>query len=178
MRSTWPLLVTLFVLAMTDAAVAGAPVAERASDLSAKIGVWEGRWTYSGRIYKTVYSDAHSDSGTIDCAWAKATYMVCNYASDDPPHDNLSIFAYSPAAKSLVHVGISRDLKPLWEKVSLQGDTWSTRVELPYDGKTIVVRDDFVFLSADKHTTTESISADGGRTWTTIIKTTAVKSAS
>ena len=45
-------------------------------------------------------------------------YMVCDYFSDDPPHDNLSIFSYSPAAKAYTHVGVYKDAKRSWEKVT------------------------------------------------------------
>ena len=138
--------------------------------------IWEGHWTYSGQIYQTAYSQAHSDSGVVDCEWMPSKgYMVCDYSSDDPPHNNLSILSYSPSEKAYTHVGVTKDSKPDWEKILLSGNTWTTPTEIPYNGKTLDYRTVFIFLSANTQLTKVQVSSDHGRTWVTIIKTTATK---
>lgn len=167
------------VLAFVAAAGGAALGDTHSSDPPGKLGIWKGRWSYSGRIYETPYSQAHSDSGTGDCNWTPSGgYMICDYFSTDPPHNDLSIFSYSSVAKAYVHVHIAKDSKPSRESVILNGNTWMTIRDIPYHGKTLAYRTVFVFLSANKQTTTVQISADGGRRWTTLIETTAVKVAS
>jgi hypothetical protein len=101
--------------------------------------------------------------------------MTCDYISTDPPHNDLSVFSYSSVAKSYTHVEITKDAKPSWEKVTQSGNTWITSSEVPYKGKTIALRDAFVFLSSVKQTTTVQVSADMGQSWITLIEVTAVK---
>jgi hypothetical protein len=58
------------------------------------------RWNFSGRIYETKYSHAHADTGVADCAWtANKGYVICDYFSDNPPHDDLSVISYRPAVR-------------------------------------------------------------------------------
>jgi hypothetical protein len=171
-------MVAVFLSTLASLAVMGTttPDTSQAFNPSGKLGVWQGRWSYSGRIYETPYSHAHSDSGTADCSWMPGRgYMICDYVSNDPPHDNLSVFSYSPVAKAYTHVEITKNAKPSWEKVTQNGNTWITSSELPYKGKTIALRDVFVFLSPDKQTTTVQASADMGQRWITLIKILAVK---
>jgi hypothetical protein len=125
----------LAFLAMTAAATPGA---SQSSDPTGKLAMWEGHWSYSGHIYETPYSHAHSDSGTVDCNWmSNRTYMLCDYSSTDPPHNDLSVFSYSPDAKAYTHVEITIDSKPSWETVTQNGNTWVTPSERSYKGKTI-----------------------------------------
>lgn len=167
------------IAALVAIALNIAPCVSQPSDPPGKLGLWEGHWTYSGQIYQTAYSQAHSDTGVFDCDWMpNRGYMVCDYFSDDPPHDNLSIFSYSPAAKAYTHVGVFKDSKPHWEKVTLSGNTWITPTETTYRGKMLGYRTVMVFLSADKQLTMVQASADRGRTWLTLIKITAEKVAS
>jgi hypothetical protein len=141
-----------------------------------KLGIWVGRWNYSGRIYQTPYSDAHSDSGTGVCEWAPGNaYIICDYFSNDPPHDDLSVFSYSPTAKAYTHYTVHQESPPTAEKVTQSGNTWTTLREVPHNGRTLLVRTIFAFLTSDKHTTTVQVSADHARTWTTIIQTTNTK---
>jgi hypothetical protein len=174
MRSTMELLLpALAFVAMMGAAT---PDTSQSSDPPGKLGMWEGRWSYSGHIYETAYSHAHSDSGTVDCNWMPSRgYMVCDYISNDPPHNDLSVFSYSSVAKAYTHVEITQDAKPSWAKVTQSGNTWITSSELPSKGKTLVLRDVFVFLSPIKQTTTVQVSADRGQSWITLIKITAAK---
>lgn len=60
------LLSTLAIVTLTG--VAPADVSQ-SSDPLGKLGIWVGHWTFSGQIYATKYSTAHSDSGTADCSW-------------------------------------------------------------------------------------------------------------
>lgn len=171
-------ILSFFLPALVFVAMIGAATSDtsQSADPSGKLGMWQGRWSYSGRIYETAYSQAHSDSGTADCNWTPHEgYMICDYFSNDPPHNNLAVFSYSPAEKAYMHAVITKDSKPSWEKVALSGNTWITSSERPYKGKTLRFRDVFVFLSPDKQTTTVQASADMGQKWVTLIEVSAVK---
>jgi hypothetical protein len=162
------------------AAMTGAGIADPtpASDSSGKLGMWVGRWNFSGQIYETKYSHAHADTGIADCTWtANRGYVICDYFSDNPPHDDLSVMSYSPSAKAYTHAEIHKDRPPSSEKVTQNGNTWITSSDVPDNGRTLVLRTTFVFLTADKQTTKVQISADKGRTWVTMIQVTAVKAA-
>ena len=163
----------LALLAMTGSAM---PDPLQSSDPPGKLGVWEGRWNYSGQIYETSYSHAHSDSGTIECRWMpNRGYMVCDYFSNDPPHDNLTALSYSPAAKSYTLVEIEKDAQAPRETITQSGNTWITSRAVPGNGKKLILRTVFVFLTPDKQTNTVQVSADKGQTWTKMIETTAVR---
>jgi hypothetical protein len=176
MRSKFTaLLSTLAFAALTGAGIAGP---SPASDPSGKLGIWVSRWNFSGQIYQTKYSHAHADTGVADCAWtANKGYVICDYFSDNPPHDDLSVISYNPSAKAYTLAQIHKDRPPSSEKVTQNGNTWITSRSVPGQGKTLVLRTTFVFLAPDKQTTTVQISADKGQTWTTIIRVTAEKAA-
>jgi hypothetical protein len=141
-----------------------------------KLGMWAGQWTFSGQIYPTKYSTAHSDSGTADCSWMpNKGYIVCDYFSTDPPHDDLAVISYSPAAKAYTLVNIHKDSPPSFEKVTQTGNTWIASSDIYDNGKALARRTVFVFLSPDKQTTTVQVSADKGKNWTTMIHVTGVK---
>jgi len=171
---------TVLLSALAFAALTGSSIADPspASNPSAKLGIWVGRWNFSGQIYETNYSQAHADTGVADCAWsANKGYVVCDYFSDNPPHDDLSVVSYSPSASAYTLVQIHKDAPPSSEKVTQSGSTWITSRNVLDKGKALVLRTTFVFLTPDKQTTTVQVSADEGQTWTTIIQITAVKAA-
>jgi hypothetical protein len=176
-------IIALLVPALALAAAAGTapPGASHASDPPGKLGIWEGRWSYSDRTYKTPYSHAHTYSGTGVCNWSpNRGFMICDYLNRDPdpgvPVNDLAIFSYDPAEKAYTRLGISNDDKPFGEHVTVEGNTWTTSAEIPYKGKTIIYRDVHVFLHDGKRTTTAAqISADKGKTWTTISRFTGVR---
>jgi hypothetical protein len=171
---TMTLLLSTVVLAAT--AGAAAPGASQSAAPPGKLGMWTGHWTYTGRIYETPYSHAHSDSGSLDCSWVpNSGYMVCDYSSNDPPHNHLSVITYDSVAKAYAEVLVVQDSKASWNKMTQRGDTWTISSEIPYKGKTLMSRDVFVFTSPNKHITRVQISANNGRSWTTMIETTAVK---
>lgn len=175
MRSAVVLLLSTVALAAT--AGAAAPAASQSPP--GKLGLWAGHWTYSGRIYETPYSHAHSDSGSLDCNWVpNSGYMVCDYSSNDPPHNHLSVITYDPAANAYTEVLIRQESKPSWNKMTQSGDTWTISSEIPYKGKPVMSRDVFIFTSPNRHITRVQISSNNGRSWTTMIETTAVKIAS
>jgi hypothetical protein len=103
--------------------------------------------------------------------------MVCDYFSNDPPHDDLSVFSYNATDRSYTHVEVGKDSEPRSDKVTQSGTTWTALSEFPYKGKTMLDRVVFSFASPEKQTTKVEFSPDGGRTWTTVIETTGVKSA-
>ena len=174
MRSAIALLLSTVALAATASATA--PVASQPAAPPGKLGMWAGHWSYSGRIYGTPYSQPHSDSGSLDCNWVpNSGYMVCDYSSNDPPHNHLSVITYDPAAKAYTEVLIRQNSAPSWNKMTQRGDTWTISSEISYKGKTLMSRDLFIFTSPGKHITKVQISADNGRSWTTMIETTAVK---
>ncbi len=167
------LLSTLAIVALTGATPTDP---SQSSDPSGKLGMWAGQWAFSGQIYPTRYSTAHSDSGTADCSWMpNKGYVVCDYFSDDPPHDDLGIISYSPSAKAYSIVVIHKDSPPSFEKVTQSGNTWIASRDVHDNGNALVLRTVFVFLSPDKQTTTVQASADAGKSWTTMIQVTGVK---
>lgn len=152
------------------------PDASQGFDPLGKLEIWQGHWTYRGQIFETRYSHARSDSGTFDCNWMQSSgYMVCEYNSADPPHNDLSIFNYNPVTKAYAHVEVTKDSKPTWEPVSRNGNTWTTSTDVPYKGKTMVYQVVFTFDSAHKQITTVRLSGDNGQNWVTVARTTAVR---
>ncbi|MFZ0032416.1 MAG: hypothetical protein WAK84_11155 [Candidatus Cybelea sp.] len=175
MRSKFTVLSTLAFAALIGAGVAHPPLA---SDQSAKLGIWQGRWNFSGQIYETKYSTAHPDTGVADCTWtANKGYVICDYFSDNPPHDDLAVISYSPSAKAYRLVQIHKDRPSSSETLTQRGNTWITSSDVPDKGKALVLRTTFVFVTPDKQMTTVQVSADKGQTWTTTIRVTAVKAA-
>jgi hypothetical protein len=171
---------TVLLSTLAFAALASAAMADPspASDPSGELGIWVSRWNFSGQIYETKYSHAHADTGVADCAWsANKGYVICDYFSDNPPHDDLAVITYSPSAKAYTLAQIHKDRPPSSEKVTQNGNTWITSRNVSDKGKTLVLRTTFVFLTPDKQTTTVQVSGDKGQTWTTTIQVTAVKAA-
>jgi hypothetical protein len=171
---------TVLLSTMAFITLTGAGIADTSpgSDPLATLGIWVGRWNFSGQIYETRYSHAHADTGVADCTWtANRGYVICDYFSDNPPHDDLSVMSYSPWAKVYTHSEIHKDRPTSSETVTQSGNTWITSRDVPDQGNMLVLRTTFVFLTPDKQTTTVQVSADKGQTWTTIIQVTAVKAA-
>src|SRR5579863_10291934 len=95
------LLSSLAFAALTGAGLADPSLASEASDPSGKLALWVGRWNFSGQIYQTKYSHAHPDTGVASCIWAtNKGYVICDYFSDNPPHDDLSVISYNSSAKA------------------------------------------------------------------------------
>ena len=168
-------------LALAGIATAATSEGSQASDPTAQLGIWEGRWTYSEQDYETPYSHAHTNSGTADCNWSpNKGFMVCDFLNSDPspgtPVNDLAIFSYSSATKTFTRVGVFKETKPFLNQVTIQENTWITSAEIPYQGKTLIYRDVYVFPPEGKQrTTTVQISADKGQTWTTVTQFTAVR---
>jgi hypothetical protein len=174
MRSKFTALLSTLVFATL--ACAGIADTPPASDPAGKLGMWLGHWTFSGQIYQTPYSEAHADTGVGDCTWTvHKGYLTCDYFSDNPPHDDLAVIGYNPTVKAYTIAVVHHDRPPTSEKLIQNGNTWISSRDVPYKGKTLVLRTTFVFLTADKQTTTVQISADKGQTWITMIAVTAVK---
>jgi hypothetical protein len=174
MRSTFGAYLTALALASLTAA--GVADSSPASDPAASLGVWVGRWNFGGRMYSTKYSQAHADTGVADCEWtANRGYVTCDYFSNDPPHDDLAVLSYNTAAKAFMVDQIHKDRPPTSGIVMHHGNTWITSAEVRDKGTMLVLRTTFVFLTRDKQTTTVQVSADKGRTWTTMIRVTAAK---
>jgi hypothetical protein len=168
---------TAFLSTLACAALtAGLADPSSAFDPSGKLGMWVGHWTFSGRIYRTPYSEAHPDTGVGDCNWTvHKGYVTCDYFSEDPPHDDLAVIGYNPSARAYTIAVVHHDRPATSETVTQHGNTWISSRDVSYQAKTLVVRTTFVFLTPDKQTTTVQISADKGQTWTTTIAVTAVK---
>lgn len=168
------LVVPSTVLALLMGAATAAPSAT--SEPPPQLEMWLGRWTFNGHIYQTPFSDAHPDTGIADCTWAaNKGYVICDYFSDNPPHDDLAVIAYSPSAKAYHLVQIHKDRPSSSETLTNNGNIWVTLRDSSDEGKALVVRTTFVFVTRDKQTTTVQISADKGQTWTTTVRVTAVK---
>lgn len=146
-----------------------------------KLGMQEGRWAYTERDYQTPYSSAHTNNGTSDCNWApNRGFMVCDYLNSSPsngvPANDLAVFSYNAAAHTYGRLGIFKDRRAFAEHVTINGDTWTTSADIPYKGSTLILRTVHVFSQDGKHANaTTQISADRGKTWTTISRFTAAK---
>jgi Protein of unknown function (DUF1579) len=150
------------------------------SDPIAKLGVWAGRWTYHAEVYETPYSHAYASDGTQDCGWSpNHGFMVCDYLNSNPapgsPLTDLGVFSYNPTTKTYTRVSVFQGSKPFVQDVTIDGNIWTTSATIPYKGKTLIHRDVYVYQSADKRTTTTQLSADGGATWITVEKFTALR---
>ena len=171
------------LLAMVLVFAVTAPVASQDTDPASKLGVWGGRWTYHAQSYETPYSHASAYDGTADCNWSpNHGFMVCDFLNRNPepgtPANDLAIFSYDPGTKTFTRVGVFKESKPFVQQVSVDGDTWTTSSEIPFKGKTVIYRNVYVFSAAGKRTTTTEISADDGKTWTTVTRFTAEQIAS
>lgn len=142
----------------------------------------QGHWTYSGQYYATAARRAGPSRGVMDCnVMPNKGYLSCDILSSIPDADtgiranDLSLFSYNPSEKSYMHFVITGDTSPLGERLTIDGNKWVSHSEISERGKTIMLRDFFVFLSADKLDQTSQFSVDNGRTWVTRWHAIAVK---
>jgi len=149
-----------------------------------KLRPMQGHWTYSGQFYETANSHAGPSRGAMDCnLMPNKGYLSCDILSSIPEADtgiranDLSLFSYSPSEKSYLHFVIFDSVSPLGERLTIDGNRWVSHSELTVKGKTIMLRDFFVFSSADKLDQTSQISIDNGRTWLTRWHAIAVRAA-
>jgi hypothetical protein len=170
-----------FIATFLASAVAFVPTAaSQASDPTDKLGIWAGRWTYHAQTYETRYSHAYTYDGTAACNWSpNHGFMVCDYLNHNPepgaPVNDLGVFSYDPNTRAFSRVGVFNESKPFTQQLSVDGNRWTASAKIPYKGKTIIYRDVYLFQSSDKRTATTQISADDGKTWTTVTKFTAVQ---
>lgn len=165
----------LLVVTMASATT---PSASQSLNPYRQLDIREGRWTYSGQSFETPYSHARTSFGIDDCTWMPGkVYMVCGIMStSNPPDPNaLSVFSYNRTAGTYTHVVSSDDSKPLWETVTVRGDTWLAQAQIPNGGKTILLRDLYTFLSPDRMTERVTLSVDQGRHWIVRWQSTEVK---
>lgn len=158
------------------------PVHAQDAGPDAKLSIWSGNWTYHEQSYETRYSHASTYDGTADCNWSvNHGFMVCDFMNHHPsagtPVNDLAIFSYDSTSKKYSQVGVFHDNKPFTQQLMTDGNTWTSSAAIPYQGKTIIHRNVYVFESVDKRATTTQISADNGKTWTTITRFTAEKTA-
>jgi hypothetical protein len=169
---------TLSIIAVL---IPGLAAASPVSDPTSRLGMWDGRWTYTERDYDTKYSHANTNHGTGDCNWApNRGFMVCDYLNRSPgngvPMNDLAVFSYNPAEHSYARLGIFKDRKSFAEKVTVDGNTWVTSTDIPSKRGTLVYRNVHVFSrDGTQASATTQISADNGKTWTTISTFTATK---
>jgi len=140
-----------------------------------RLNAWQGHWTIASESRETPYSHAYAVSWTADCSWMpNRSYMICDFRSvgADPEsgtvQNNLSLFTYSQSEQAYHHMGITRDHKPLYEKMDVVGDTWTDQFEIPYKGKSLYCRDVYTFTSPSKYERRFEISADQGANWTLV----------
>lgn len=181
--SKWLWIFPATVLAFGLAMSAHAAAADSTAPLD-RLNAWEGHWTIASETKETPYSHAFSLSWNADCSWMpNHSYMICDFQSNgvDPTvgsvTNNLSLFTYSNTDQAYHHLGITRDQKPLFEKMETDGNTWTDQFEIPYKGKTLDCRDVYTFTSPSKYERRFEISADQGATWTVVSTGEATKSA-
>ncbi|HYK54251.1 MAG TPA: hypothetical protein VEV38_12025 [Candidatus Eremiobacteraceae bacterium] len=166
-------IVPALVLATMSTAGAGAT---KSQDPTTKLAIWTGHWAYTEQDFKTPYSDAHIGTGIANCSWApNREFIICDYFNHNPkpglPVNDIAVLSYSPSAKTYTHVGVFADSKPVWQRMTVDGDTWITSIEIPYKGKTLIYRTVYVYANDDTRTdVTAEISSDNGRTWTTVTR--------
>jgi hypothetical protein len=148
-----------------------------------RLNAWQGHWTIANKSIETPYSHANSISWTADCSWMpNRSYMICDFQSDgiDPEsgavQNNLSLFTYSQSEQTYHHMGITRDQKPLYEKMDVNGDTWTDQFEMPYKGKSLFCRDVYTFTLPSRYERRFEISADQGANWTLVSTSVGTKS--
>ena len=169
-------------LALALLAGAAAPLS-KASDPDDRINIWEGRWKEVVETKETPYSHAHSVPTHLTCGWsADRGFMVCEYLGEkiDPdkgrPSDHLSIFTYDDKSKTYKHLGISKDYKTLEETATIDGNLWHYNYELPADnGKKLLLRDSYEFVTPEKRVTRIEISSDDGAHWTLLSEAVGIK---
>jgi hypothetical protein len=162
------------------------PARAASSDATAPLeglNAWQGHWTIAAENKETPYSHVFALTWAADCSWMpNHSYMICDFKSNgvDPRVgsvvNNLSLFTYSGSEQAYHHLGITRDDKPLFEKMDRNGDTWTDQFETPYKGKTLDCRDVYTFTSPSRYERRFEISADGGATWTLVSTAVATKS--
>ena len=163
-------------------ATAAAPLS-KASDPDDQLNIWEGRWKEVVETKETPYSHAHSAPTHLTCGWtADHGYMVCEYLREktDPAEaqasDHLSIFTYDGKSKTYKHLGISKNYKTLEETASIEGNRWHYNYELPDEnGKKLLLRDSYEFVTPDKRITRIEISSDAGAHWTLMSEAVGIK---
>jgi hypothetical protein len=162
-------------------ATAAAPETSLTSAPTGQLEIWDGRWSYDERDFETPYSHANTNSGNADCDWApNHAFIICDNLNGSPangvPLNDLVVVTYDPTARAYGHLAIFKNGTADAEKMTMDANTWTTSAEIPYHGKTVIYRTVYVFAPDDKgRTTTSSISADKGATWTTITQFTTVK---
>jgi hypothetical protein len=154
--------------------------ASSATDPTAKLSIWVGRWHYSERDYETPFSHARINSGTANCSWsADRGFVVCDYvnsnAGNGVPANDLAVFTYDSTSKLYARIGVFKVSKPTRAKLTVKGNTWIALTQFPYHGKTYLYRDVQVFLTPTQRQTSAQVSGDNGKTWTTVSQFTAVK---
>ncbi|MGA9018735.1 MAG: hypothetical protein WB438_07390 [Candidatus Cybelea sp.] len=178
LRSMIPAAALAFGFAMS----ASAATSDSTSPLDG-LNAWEGHWTIATENKETPYGHAFSLSWGADCSWMpNRSFMICDFQSNgvDPRVgsvvNNLSLFTYSNSEQAYHHLGITRDDKPLFEKMDRDGDTWTDQFEIPYKGKTLDCRDVYTFTSPSRYERRFEISADQGASWTLVTTAVATKS--
>ena len=169
---------TAWLLTMILASGLATSASAATSDSSApldRLNAWEGHWTIAAETKETAYGHAHSLSWGAYCSWMpNRSYMICDFKSNgvDPEAgavvNNLSVYTYSNSEQAYHHMGITRNQKPLFEKMNIAGDTWTDQFEIPYKGKTLDCRDVYTFESSSRYERRFEISADQGANWTLV----------
>ncbi len=164
-----------FLVATTGAVMASG---RESPDPNARLGVWEGQWTFHGQLFETPYSHAAKPSGTDDCIWVPGkSYMVCDILDEtsNPPVSDLSIFSYNRAVRTYTHTVMETDSAPFPETVTIQGSTWLAQTHFSDRGKVVLLRDVYKFISSDRVTEYVTLSDDHGKHWVLRFQGTLVK---
>ena len=171
-------LLTAAVALGVTATLAG-PAASGTVDPLDRMNVWEGRWNEVVETKESPIAHARSTKSHTTCGWsADHGFMVCEYLSEaSDAADHLSIFTYNAAARTYKHLGISKDYKTLEETpVVIEADSWHYTYTLPgRDGQALDMRDSYQFVTPQKRLTRIEASTDGGRHWTLVSQSVAVK---
>ena len=161
-----------------------ANAAEPAASPVDRLNDWLGTWKFDSTKLDTKYSHAGTETGETTCAWQSSHgYMICESVGDDidPAQgikpDNLSIFYYMTADKTLRHTFMEHDDGgTMLGTTTIDGNTWTVISQIPRrSGGTADLRDTYVFVTPAKRTMKTEISIDNGAHWTEISHTVLTK---
>lgn len=147
-----------------------------------QIGVWEGNWRVAVHTNATPYSHAGDAVYNAACAWQhNRGYMVCDYKSAGPDpsagrvENNLSIFMYSDVDRAFKHVGMGPEGEPHEQTATVAGNMWTTPFTVAGQGKQLLYRNVYEFVTPEKRVSRFENSTDSGQHWTVVKQSHATK---
>jgi hypothetical protein len=134
-----------------------------------KLDAWTGKWTTTGKLYKTAYSPAGEITITMTCNWsAYNAYMICDHLFSGPrgKSDDISIYTYNSADKSYKFYNVDQSGTARNTPMTIEGNIWTYSSEMEKDGKKILIKTINDFSKPGTVTWNTKYSDDAGAHWT------------